>query len=130
MLRALRRMRAWIFAIARNCLLNEGKARMRRRALRVRIASESAKRSEGHEDAVAGRTDLARAWHQLTASDQEVIALAVWDELSSEQAANVLGISAAAYRTRLSRARTALRKLVDSPGAAFRPSPAYVRTDS
>ena len=64
-------------------------------------------------DAVA-RLDLARAWNALPDDAQEALALAHFDGLSSEQAGQVLGISAVAYRARLSRARRALDALLST----------------
>lgn len=42
-----------------------------------------------------------------------MLALALWEDLPSPQAARVLGISATAYRLRLSRARRTLRGLLE-----------------
>ena len=58
-------------------------------------------------DLVAQRLDLAGAWLRLSETDQEVMSLTVFDDLSSLQAGGVLGISAASYRLRLLRARCA-----------------------
>jgi RNA polymerase sigma-70 factor (ECF subfamily) len=51
--------------------------------------------------------------------DREVLSLTVWEELEPREIAEVLGVSAAAVRTRLSRARARLRDLLgDELGAA------------
>ncbi|XVX20441.1 sigma factor-like helix-turn-helix DNA-binding protein [Actinomycetota bacterium] len=60
--------------------------------------------------------DLAHAWRRLSPVDQEALALAVYEDLTSPQAARVLGISAAAYRLRLMRARRALRRELELAG--------------
>ena len=60
-------------------------------------------------DAVS-RFDLAAAWTRLSAAEQEVLSLAVWEDLDSARAGIVLGCSASAYRLRLSRARRSLRR--------------------
>ncbi|MGD8150209.1 sigma factor-like helix-turn-helix DNA-binding protein [Ornithinimicrobium sp. Y1694] len=52
---------------------------------------------------------MRRAWSRLSPRHQEAIALTAWDDLTSDQAGHVLGISATAYRARLARARSALR---------------------
>ena len=105
--------RAWLFGIARNCLLNETRSYRRRDALGVRIAD--ARRVGGDStlddaDAIAARVDLAAAWAALSTAEQEVIALSAFEGLTSAQAGAVLGITATAYRLRLSRARGALRR--------------------
>lgn len=105
--------RAWIFGIARRLVLAHH--RTSRGALPVMLTEQVV---AGHEDEVATRTDLVRAWACLSARHQEALSLTVWEGLSGAQAAEVLGISPVAYRVRLSRARTALRALLDHPPAA------------
>lgn len=105
--------RAWLFGIARNLMLNDQRAERRRAALKVRIADASTPGRSDDAEVVARRVDLSRAWRRLTPQHQEVLALTVWDDLTSSEAAIVLGVSPVAYRLRLSRARRALRALTD-----------------
>ncbi|WP_420898271.1 RNA polymerase sigma factor [Cryobacterium sinapicolor] len=105
--------RAWLFGIARNCLLSDLRGHARRNALSVRIASETLTTTDP-DDGLALRLDLVTAWHQLRADEQEVLSLAIWEDLSSQLAGRVLGISSAAYRIRLHRARAKLRQLLDT----------------
>jgi RNA polymerase sigma-70 factor (ECF subfamily) len=107
--------RAWLFGTARRSLLNEQRGARRREALAVRIAEfPEIEPDPGLDpDQVAARMDLAASWRRLTLADQEVLALTAWDELTSAEAATVLGISPVAYRLRLSRSRRALRRLLD-----------------
>ncbi len=113
--------RAWLFGIARNCLLNQRRGESRRGALAVRLAdampSGAAARSECDPAVIAERLDVADAWSRLSAAEQEVIALAVLDGLTSAQAGAVLGITAVAYRLRLSRARAHLRRALGEHAA-------------
>ncbi|NCT90350.1 sigma-70 family RNA polymerase sigma factor [Cellulomonas sp. APG4] len=112
--------RAWLFGTARRCLLNDRRGEARRDALMVRIATAPSSAEQLTADDVARHVDLAAAWRRLTADEQEVLALAVWEDLPSPQAGRVLGISAVAYRLRLHRARRRLRRLLDpepAPGA-------------
>ncbi len=69
-------------------------------------------------DLVAQRLDLA-AWRRLSETDQEVLSLAVFDDLDSAQAGRLLEISAASYRLWLLRARRAPRRYLDSPQRSF-----------
>ncbi|MFX0539113.1 RNA polymerase sigma factor [Ornithinimicrobium sp. Y1847] len=102
--------RAWLFGVTYRVLANARRGEDRRAALAVRIADAYDGIEPGlHPDEVGLRLDLARAWRQLPATHQEALALTIWEDLSSTQAAQVLGISATAYRLRLSRARRALR---------------------
>ncbi|MCH8627200.1 sigma-70 family RNA polymerase sigma factor [Arsenicicoccus piscis] len=113
-------LRAWVFTIARHCLLNARRGEQRRTALTVRLADVSPRTQTVDPELAAQRVDLARAWQRLSAVEQEALALTVLDDLTSPQAARVLGISPAAYRLRLMRARRALRHHLDAsdPAAA------------
>jgi|GEM_PF-2352954 len=77
--------RAWLFGIARNCLLNHRRGLRRQGAVAVRLAQATADTTKDQADEVALRTDLARAWAALSPTEQEVLALAVLDGLSSQQ---------------------------------------------
>lgn len=68
---------------------------------------------------MASRLDLAQVWGRLTDAESEVLGLAVFERLTAEQSAAVLGTTAGAYRVRLSRARAALRRHL--AGAAAEP---------
>lgn len=109
-------VRAWLFGIARNCLLNTLRGQGRRDALAVRI-TETARSSglpDGHEaDLLARRIDLVAAWRRLSETDQEALSLTIFEDLTSPQAARVLGITPVSYRLRLLRARRALRRQLD-----------------
>jgi RNA polymerase sigma-70 factor (ECF subfamily) len=107
--------RAWLFGIARHCLLNTQRGLGRQGSLAVRIAETApAVTTDGpQDDAVVQRLDLAAAWRRLSAGEQEALSLSVFEGLTSPQAARVLGTSAAAYRLRLLRARRALRRQLD-----------------
>lgn len=105
--------RAWLFGTARRCMLNDRRGEVRRDALVVRIATAPSSVAPLTDDEVVQHVDLAAAWRRLTADEQEVLALAVWEDLPSPQAGRVLGISAVAYRLRLHRARRRLRRLLD-----------------
>lgn len=112
----------WLYAVTRNCLLNAHRTGQRQEALAVRVATygEFPDRDEATTAEVELQVDLAAAWQTLTAADQEVLALALFEDLTSRQAGRVLGVTAAGYRVRLSRARRALRLSLDlSP---YRPS--------
>lgn len=118
--------RAWVFGIARQLLLNDRRGDRRREALAVRVA-QLAGTGFGcgvDPDLVAHRIDLAAAWPRLAAGDQEVLALAYWDDLSGPRAAAVLGISPVAFRLRLSRARRALRRHLHLVSPTTVPAPA------
>ena len=117
--------RAWLFGVARNCLLNDRRTRDRVARLGVAIADDAASQPDEHLGDTELRIDLVRAWRLLSPAQQEVLSLATWEALPAAHAASVLGISAPAYRIRLHRARAALRRFLDhSPSSSPASSPA------
>ncbi len=124
--------RAWIFGITRNLVLNAQRGDQRRLALGVRLTETIAEpHTASHADLVTSRVDLSKAWALLSEIHQEALGLAVFENLPAPQAAAVLGISPVAFRLRLSRARRALRLLLDhlpqSPGT---PAASFERTST
>lgn len=110
--------RAWLFGVARKTLQNARRREDRHDAIAVRLAELLPLADAGADpDLVSHRVDIAAAWPRLSASDQEAIALSVLDELSAPEAAAVLGITAVAFRLRLSRARRSLRRHLGSTSA-------------
>ena len=105
--------RAWLFGIARRCLLNAIRSSGRQEALAVRLAQAPHSLALTVTDAVETQADLGAAWRKLDASDQEAISLNLFEELTSSEAGQVLGISPPAYRVRLMRARRSLRRHMD-----------------
>ena len=105
--------RAWLFTVARNTIGTHLRAQNRRWALHVRMAIEPPPAQQDLSAAIATRADLVEAWNRLTDSEQEVIALVAWDELSQNDAALVLGITKSAFAVRLFRARRRLLHLLE-----------------
>ena len=62
--------RAWIFGIARHCLLNSRRTDRRRDSLGVRLAQVD-EGSTDPTDHIVSRVDLARAWARLAPGGQE-----------------------------------------------------------
>lgn len=114
--------RAWVFGIARHCLLTALRGEGRRGALAVRVSEVGAGPPErGGADDLDGaltRVDLAAAWRRLSDAEQETLSLTAFEDLTSAEAAQVLGISPAAYRVRLMRARRTLRRLLTEAAQA------------
>jgi RNA polymerase sigma-70 factor (ECF subfamily) len=108
----------WLYAVARNCLRTAHRTGVRQHAVAVRISRDTTTTVGQSLPDIPGRVDLERAWSRLTDDEQEVLSLALWEELTSPEASRVLGISGAAYRMRLSRARRSLRAHLTRPVAA------------
>lgn len=104
----------WLFRIARNVAINEIEKRQRvldtANSEQVMNAPDTALAvDEVHEAQLMQRLNV--ALQLLSVEDQETIALSGLDELTNEEAAEVAGCTTATFRTRLSRARTRLKKL-------------------
>jgi RNA polymerase sigma-70 factor (ECF subfamily) len=72
-------------------------------------------------------SELIAALQCLSTTDQEILALAAWEELKPREAAVVLDVSPAWYRVRLHRAkRRLLRELERSAWSAGQPVPVHL----
>ena len=109
--------RTWLCQLARSTALDHFRAEDRRRRREGRWAADVEEAGE----AVFGEglsPELERALSRLSAAEREVVALRVVLELDGESAGRVLGISATACSTRLSRALQKLEKEVGADVAA------------
>src|SRR5437764_3185813 len=100
--------RAWLCRIARSAALDHFRAEERRRRREGRYA----RGAQTVDDSGLGPGPLEAALAQLSAAEREVVALRVLLELDGPAAARVLGISATACSTRLSRALKRLEELM------------------
>jgi RNA polymerase sigma-70 factor (ECF subfamily) len=100
----------WLYAVARRVLLSQQRATRRQQAIAQRVAAGLPEAPEPP----FGSPRVLEALAALSEAEREVLMLAAWEELSSSEAARVLGCSATAYRIRLHRARRRLRERLDS----------------
>jgi RNA polymerase sigma factor (sigma-70 family) len=100
----------WLLAVARRVLANQRRGEARRESLVSRIASEPPERAPGPLES----TGVVDAIERLSARDRDALLLAYWDGLPSDEAAQVLGCSARAFRSRLHRARRRLGRLLEA----------------
>ena len=105
--------RAWLFGIARNAALDE--LRRRKRAADTEYPSPPSEPAPDEAAELAAERDAVRtALGKLAARDREVIALKYHAELSHQEIADVLGVSASNAGTLLHRAMTKLREAFDA----------------
>jgi RNA polymerase sigma-70 factor (ECF subfamily) len=90
---------------------NANRSRLRRIAVALRRRAYPAEPRDPAELAVE-RVDTLRALRSLSAADREAVLLVEWLQMSSEEAAAVLGIAPSSVRGRVHRARAALRTLL------------------
>src|SRR2546423_2705849 len=100
--------RAWLCRIARSTALDHFRAEERRRRREERFAGSA----PTVDEAGLGPGPLEAALAQLSPAEREVVALRVLLELDGPTAARVLGISASACSTRLSRALKRLEEMM------------------
>jgi RNA polymerase sigma-70 factor (ECF subfamily) len=100
--------RAWLCRMARNTALDYFRTEERRRRREERYAHDL----PGSEEPTLGPGPLEQALARLSPSEREVVALRVLLELDGPTAARVLGISATACSTRLSRALKRLEEMM------------------
>ncbi|MEY2470089.1 MAG: hypothetical protein QOF21_2787 [Actinomycetota bacterium] len=115
--------RPWLFGVARRVVANQRRGELRRvglhEKLRVSLGAIQAS-SPDPADALALTQPIAEAMARLPETDREVLRLAAWEELNASEIAMVLDVPAATVRTRLHRARTRLRSVLDEQSAATR----------
>jgi|HubBroStandDraft_6_1064221.scaffolds.fasta_scaffold01162_10 RNA polymerase sigma-70 factor (ECF subfamily) len=108
--------RPWLIATARNLLLAD--RRRRGKPVADLDSFEPAAPAELPAPAVDLDPELERALRSLSAHDREALLLVAWEDLTPTAAAASLGISAAAFRVRLHRARRRLLFELESRAGA------------
>jgi RNA polymerase sigma factor (sigma-70 family) len=100
----------WLYGVARRVLANQRRGSRRRADLSARLVGQVGQSIDVEGQVVAGderRTVLA-ALARLRPADQEILRLAVWEELPHRDIAGVVGCSESSVAVRLHRARTRL----------------------
>lgn len=103
--------RGWLFGVARHVLLSHWRSRD------VNIASPGDPSADDDWAAVDARLDAAAVAPRLRAAmadlppvDREMLLLVAWEQLSPGEAADAVGVPRGTARSRLHRARTAMRE--------------------
>lgn len=105
--------RLWLFGVARKVLANARRGSGRRDRLGERLRrSLSVLPEPDPTGAASTRLTVRAAMDRLGDLDREVLALALWEELTPAEIARVIGVAPGAVRTRLSRARVRLSELL------------------
>lgn len=116
----------WLLGIARGLVSNAQRANARRFALHRHLLRQP----EPHVASMATTTTpgndadaVVAAMNRLRPAQQEVLRLALWDDLSHDDIAQMLGCTTNAVAIRLHRARARLRQVLLSPeGLSLRAS--------
>jgi RNA polymerase sigma-70 factor, ECF subfamily len=110
-------LRAWLFVILRNCHINEV-----RRGQRISLVGETTTDYEvvptpASQEAHVSLLEVRDAYLNLSEEHREVLLLVAIEGLQYEEAAAILEIPVGTIRSRLSRARQALRDALEGDGA-------------
>lgn len=118
-------LRAWLFTLMHNLYLNQ------RRGARGAAASVSLEDAEHELPPAAGpggeALDLERCLARLPAEQRAVLLLVTLEDMAYQDVARVLQVPVGTVMSRLSRARSRLRELMDGQGGAERAAPALRR---
>jgi RNA polymerase sigma-70 factor (ECF subfamily) len=107
--------RAWLFRIAQNALRDHKRQARRRQVVPLAGMRDLEYEAPSPEERLLWEEEVAgllAAMAELSSGDREVIGLCYGSELSIAEAGEILGVSAAAVRTRLWRALGRLRKIL------------------
>ncbi|MFF0293863.1 RNA polymerase sigma factor [Kitasatospora sp. NPDC004614] len=122
-------LRPWLLGIATNLARNHCRSNRRYRAAAAALAATgpSVVEMPDHAEEVVGQVDDRRriaatvtAIGALRRAEREVLILCLWEGLEYAEAAEALGVPVGTVRSRLSRARTKLRKLAHAELATER----------
>jgi RNA polymerase sigma-70 factor (ECF subfamily) len=115
----------WLLGVAANQLRNQRRSGRRASAALGRLNAREVQ--PDHSDETVGRTadeaqmaDVQAVVEQLPQHERDVLALCAWAGLDYEEAAIALAVPVGTVRSRLSRARTHLRELVEADGHELR----------
>ncbi|HVJ32598.1 MAG TPA: sigma-70 family RNA polymerase sigma factor [Terriglobia bacterium] len=104
--------RAWIFTILRHHYYNDSR-KWHSRAIPLEGEAETAQHTAPPQQAHMEFSDFRRAFWQLPPDQREVLILVGASGLSYEQAAEVCGCRLGTIKSRVSRARTELKRILD-----------------
>jgi RNA polymerase sigma factor (sigma-70 family) len=110
----------WLYGVARRVLANQRRSRNRYAALGQKLTGLDATEDESPEVIVLRRAEdreMLDAVARLRSEDQEIIELAVWDEVPHSQIAEMIGTSTHAITQRLHRITKQLARDLDRPAS-------------
>ncbi len=102
----------WLCQIAQNLINNHRRREVTSKKLVVALSVPTS--SPSAESVAVEDLHLRECWNQLKPKQQQILAMVAFDEMSIKDVAMVLGIKPNAATVRLSRAREAFNKLLES----------------
>lgn len=106
-------LRAWLFVILKNVFRNDRRRAQHDIAYRDGLEREAPFFSSAQQHHHLVLSEVQKAFLELTEEHREVLTLIAMEGFRYEEAASILNISVGTVKSRLSRARAALRALVE-----------------
>lgn len=110
-------LRAWLFVILKNVFRNDKRRAQHDMAYRNGLERDAPLVAQADQHHHLVLSEVQEAFHRLTEDHREVLMLIAVEGLRYEEAAAILHISVGTVKSRLSRARMALRALIGIPAA-------------
>ncbi|MDO8385322.1 MAG: RNA polymerase sigma factor [Polaromonas sp.] len=111
-------LRAWLFTLMHNIFVNQVRSAVRRAAAGTAIpADEVADELITDDTGTAQSLDLQHCLLRLPEDQRAVLLLVSLEDLSYAEVAKITGVPVGTVMSRLSRARSRLRELMDGPAA-------------
>lgn len=111
-------LRAWLFVILRNGFISDLPRQRKADFLDWLAEDHPALASHGNQESHLQLREVSDACQSLSSEHQEVLQLICVDGLKYEEAAEILNVPVGTVRSRLSRARSALRIKLEEPAVA------------
>lgn len=112
--------KTWLFGVIRNTAADEQRRAWVRR-LRLDLFSRQPRSDHEAPDFTTGEPErtgeLEKALAELTGRQRQILHLVFYQELTLQEAADVMQISVGSVRTHYDRAKTKLRRSLEQPGA-------------
>jgi RNA polymerase sigma-70 factor (ECF subfamily) len=112
-------LRAWLFVILRNCHINEIRHERRIGPLDDTTAAQPLLAASGTPETSVALSEVRTAFLSLSQEHREVLLLVAMEGLQYDEAARILHLPVGTVRSRLSRAREALRRGLESGRGAL-----------
>ena len=110
-------LRAWLFVILRNCHINELRRGQRMSAMGDASTDYDVVPTPANQETHISLLEVRNAYLSLSKEHREVLLLVAIEGLRYEEAATVLDVAVGTIRSRLSRARQALRDILEGDQA-------------
>jgi RNA polymerase sigma factor (sigma-70 family) len=122
-------LRAWLFTLMHNVFVNQLRRAMRQAAAGTTVNVDDVENELAAPEAgTAQALDLQRCLLRLPEDQRAVLLLVSLEDLTYEEVAKITGVPVGTVMSRLSRARSRLRELMDAPASvAAAGAPAQLR---